>query len=97
MVVHYSNSVRPFFCGGGGEFLIIAKVYSVWMKAIETSVWGEFVGLGGCGIVGKFCKRLPCWPAVLPIVSIDAKVLLECPDSLFTKSICLGVGGSREV
>ena len=57
MVVHYSHSVELFFCGGGGEFVVVIEVYGVWIKAIETSIREEFVGSGGYGIVGKFCER----------------------------------------
>ena len=57
MVVHCSDSVEPFFCGWRGEFVVVIEVYGAWMKAIETSIRGEFVGSGGCGIRGKFCKR----------------------------------------
>ena len=57
VVMHRSHSVEPFFCGGGGEFVVVIEVYSVWTKAIETSIRGEFVDSGGCGIVGKLCER----------------------------------------
>ena len=57
VVVHCSHSIKPFFCSRGAEFIVIIKVYSVWIKAIETSVGGEFVGSGGCGMIGKFCER----------------------------------------
>ena len=57
MFIHCSHSVEPFFCGGGGEFVVVIEVYGAWIKAIETSIRGEFVGSGGCGIIGKFCKR----------------------------------------
>ena len=57
VVMHCSHSVKPCFCSGGGEFIVVIEVYSVWIKAIETSIWGEFVGRGGCSIVGKFCER----------------------------------------
>ena len=57
VVVHGSHSVEPFFCSGGGEFVVVIEVHSAWIKAIETSIRGEFVGSGGCGIIGKFCER----------------------------------------
>ena len=57
MVVHCSYSMEPSFCGGGVEFVVVIKVYGTWIKAIETSIRGEFVGSSGCGIVGKFCER----------------------------------------
>ena len=57
MVVHCSHSVEPFFCGGGGELVFIIEVYSAWIKAIETSIGGEFVGSGGCSIIGNFYER----------------------------------------
>ena len=57
MFVHCSYSVEPFFCGGGVEFVVIIELYDAWINAIVTSVGGEFVRSGGCGITGKFCKR----------------------------------------
>ena len=71
IVVHYSHSIQPFFCGRGGDFVVIVEKYGQWIKDIETSIWREFVGRGGCGIVGKFCGRKPCLPAILPIVAVD--------------------------
>ena len=56
MVVHCSHSVEPFFCSGGGEFVVVIEVYSAWIKAMETSIRREFVGSGGCGTIGKFCE-----------------------------------------
>ena len=29
VVVHYSHSVEPFICSGGGEFVVVVKVYGV--------------------------------------------------------------------
>ena len=57
VVVHSSHSVELFFCGGRGEFVVVIEMYSAWIKAIETSIRGEFVDSGGCGIIGKICKR----------------------------------------
>ena len=57
VVVHCSHSIKPFFCSGAEEFVVVIEVYGVWIKAIETSVGGEFVGRGGSSIVGKFCER----------------------------------------
>ena len=57
LVVHFSYSVVPYFCGRGEEFLVVIEVYSLWIKAIETSLGPEFVGSSGCSITGKFCKR----------------------------------------
>ena len=57
VVVHCSHSIKPFFCRGGGQFVVVIEVYGAWIKAIETSVGGEFVGRGGSSIVGKFCER----------------------------------------
>ena len=54
MVVHCSSSVKPFFCGRGGEFVVVIEVYGAWIKAIETSAGGEFVGSSGRSIRGKF-------------------------------------------
>ena len=55
--MHCSHSIEPFFCSRRGGFVVIIEVYSAWIKAIETSVWEEFVSSGGCGIISKFCKR----------------------------------------
>ena len=57
VVVHCSHSVEPFFCGWRGESVVVIEVYGACIKAIETSIRGEFVGSGGCSIIGKFCKR----------------------------------------
>ena len=57
MVVYCSHSIKPFFCGGGGEFVVVIEVYGAWVIAIESSIGGEFVGSCGCGIVSKFCER----------------------------------------
>ena len=57
MVVHCSYSVELFFCGRRGEFVVVIEVYGACIEAIETSVREEFVGPGGCGIVGQFCER----------------------------------------
>ena len=57
VVVYCSYSVEPFFCGWRGEFVLVIEVYGAWIKAIETPIWGEFVGSGSYGIIGKFCKR----------------------------------------
>ena len=57
VVVYGSHSVEPFFCGWGAEFVFGIEVNCAWIKAIETPIRGEFVGSGGCAIIGKFCKR----------------------------------------
>ena len=57
VVVHCSHSVEPFFCGWRGEFVVVIAVCGAWINAIETPIRGEFVGSGGCGIIGKFCMR----------------------------------------
>ena len=57
MVVYCSHSIKPFFYGGGGEFVVVIEVYGAWITALETSVGGEFVGRGGCSIVGTFGER----------------------------------------
>ena len=57
VVVHGSHSVVPFFCGWGEEFVFGVEVNGAWIKAIETPIRGEFVGRGGCDIIGKFCQR----------------------------------------
>ena len=57
MVVYCGHTVEPFFCGGRGEFVVVIEVYGAWINAIETSIRGEFVGSGGCGIIGRFCEK----------------------------------------
>ena len=57
VVVYCSHAVEPFFCGWRGDFVVVIEVYGAWIKAIETSMRGEFVGSGGCGIAGKLCER----------------------------------------
>ena len=69
--VHCSHSVEPFFYGGRGEFVVVIEVHGAWIKAIETSIREDFVGSSRCSIIGKFCKRLPYLPAVLPIMAVD--------------------------
>ena len=71
VVVHCSHSVQPFFCSGRGEFIVVIEVYGGWINAIETSIMGEFVGSGGCVIIGKFYETQAYSPAVLPIVEVD--------------------------
>ena len=88
MLVHCSHSVQSFLCGRRGEFIIVVVVYGTWIKAIETSVGQEFVSSVGSGVAGKFCQRQLYLPTVLPIVAVDMKVLLECLDCSFAKSIC---------
>ena len=94
MVMHCGHAVEPFFCGGRGEFVVILEVNCARVEAIETSVGGEFVGSGRCGVVGKFSKWEPCSPPVLPVMAVDAEVLLQCLDGSFTESVSLGVVGS---
>ena len=57
VVVHGSHSVEPFFSGWGGEFVFGIEVNGAWIKAMDTPTRREFVGSGGCGIIGKFYKR----------------------------------------
>ena len=57
VVVHCSHSVEPFFCGRRGDCAVANNGYCAWIKAIETSIMGGFVGSGGCTIMGKFCER----------------------------------------
>ena len=72
MVMYYSHTVEPFFCGGRGEVVVIVQVNCARVEAIEASVGGEFVGSGRCGIVGKFGKWEPCSPPVLSLMVVDA-------------------------
>ena len=57
VVVHCYHSFEPFFCSRSEQFAVVVDVHGTWIKAIETSVEGEFAGSGTCGIVGKFCKK----------------------------------------
>ena len=57
LVVHCCHSIYPFFGCGRAEFVVVIEVYGAGVKAIETSVRGEFVGSGSCGVVGKFGER----------------------------------------
>ena len=57
IVVHYSHSVKPFFCSRCGEFVVVVNVYGAWIEAIETSARGECVGCSSYGIIVKFCER----------------------------------------
>ena len=53
VVVHGKYSIKLFFCSVRGEFIVVIEVYSAWIKYIETSVEGEFVDSGVCGIIAK--------------------------------------------
>ena len=57
VVVHCSLSVEACLCGRRREFVVIVEVYCLWIKAIETSVWREFVCHSRCSIIGIFCER----------------------------------------
>ena len=57
MVVYYPNTIQPFFYVRREEFVVVVKVYDVCSAGIETSIWAEFIGTGGFGIIGKFCKQ----------------------------------------
>ena len=57
VVVHCSHSVEPLFCTRRRELVGVIDVYGAWIKAMEASVGGEFVGSSSCGIVCKFCER----------------------------------------
>ena len=46
MVMYCSHSVEQFFCGGGGEFVVVIEVYGAWIKAMETSIRGELWVVG---------------------------------------------------
>ena len=96
VVVHYNHSIKPFFCGRREKFVLVIKVDSVRIKAIVASVEAEFVNSVGYGMISKFCNRELCSLMVLFIIVVDAEVLLECLDCLFSKSIYLQVVGSRE-
>ena len=57
VVVCSCHSVQLFCCGGGGEFVVVIKVYGAWIKAVESSVWGRFMDCGAYSIIGKFYER----------------------------------------
>ena len=88
-VVHSSHSVEPLSHSGRGEFVVGIETCSLWIKAIENSICGEFVGSGGCSVVDTICKRYLCLLAVLSGMTVDPEVLLACLDCLFTESIYL--------
>ena len=54
MVMQCSHSIKRFFRGGRGDFVVVIEVCGTWIEATETYVMEEIVGSGGCGIVGKF-------------------------------------------
>ena len=97
VVVHSIDLIEAFFCSGGGEFVVVIEVYVVSIKVIKTSVEEEFVGSGSCRIIGQFCKRAECLPARLPILGLEAEVMLKCLDGSFTESICVCIVGSSKV
>ena len=57
VVVYCSHLVKPFSCGGRAEFVVVIEECGAWIKDVEASAYGEFVGSGGYDIVGKFSKR----------------------------------------
>ena len=57
VIVYCSHSIEPFFSSGGRVFVVVIGVYGAWIIALETAVGGEFVGSGGCGLIGKSCER----------------------------------------
>ena len=57
VVVHYSDSAKPFFCSGRAEFVVVIQVDSAGVKGMETSGRGEFVDSGGHCVMGKLCER----------------------------------------
>ena len=77
--------------------MVLVKVYDTWLKGTETPVRGKFVAIHSCIIIGKLCMRQTCSAAVLSIVAVDAKVLLQCLDSLFIESTSLQVIGGGKV
>ena len=97
VVMYCNHTVELCFHGRGGQFVVVVDVYGVWNKVIETSVGEEFLSSGSCSNVGKFCKRQTYSLVVLPIVAVDAGVLLQYLDCLFTESICLQLVGNGRV
>ena len=95
MVLYSSYSVNTIFCIIGGECVIVDKVYTMWVKAIETPIRREFVDHVGYGIIGKFWKRWTFSLVVLFIVVLDLEVLFVYLNCSFTESICLQVASSR--
>ena len=71
MVMHCSYSIEPFFRSRRREFVVVIEVHSAWIEATSTFVAAEFVGSSSYSVIGKFCKRQPCSPSVLPIVIVD--------------------------
>ena len=71
-------------------------MYCARVEAVKAAVGRILVGRGSRSVVGKLSERSPSLPAVLLIVAGHAEVLLTCLDSSFTKSVCLGLVGSRK-
>ena len=57
VLIYTTHSRDAFFCGGVGKFIVVIQVYIARIKDIETSVGGEYVACGSCGMAGTFCKR----------------------------------------
>ena len=57
VVMHCSNSVKPFFCRRGGGCVVVIKVHGAWIKAIETSVGRKFVGSRGYNIKARLYEK----------------------------------------
>ena len=66
---------------------MVIELYCSWVEAIQASVGRESIGGGTCSVVGKFSKKKPYSPAILPIVAVDAEILLECLDCSCAESI----------
>ena len=97
VVMHCSHFIESFSCSMQGEFVVVIVVYGAWFKTNESSAEGKFVGTGVYRIVSKFFGMQPSSPAVLPIVTVDAWVLLECLDCPFTESIYLWIVGGEHM
>ena len=99
LLVYCSYSVHLFFCSGRGEFVVVIKVCDLWIEAIDISASGIFVGSSGCALVRKILQPVTILASDLPIMAVDAEILLECPDCSFGKFSCLWIvrNGEAEV
>ena len=55
--MQYSHCVEPLFYSSSEDFKVVIKLYSVQIKAIETTISGVLVGSASRSIAGKFCNR----------------------------------------
>jgi len=57
LVVYCCHMIKPFFGSRREEFIVVRKMYSKEVKAIQAAVGRVLVGGRGGSIVGKLSKR----------------------------------------